>query len=409
MTEPTLHLLPLRHGAPRSGGTLPFTLRIVPPQPDGVATRPRLNLALVIDRSGSMSGAPLEHAKRAAATVVSALRPDDRVAVVVYDDAVRVLIPSSPANDPSGMRHAIASVQAGGSTALHAGWVEGGTQVGQHLDSQAINRVILLSDGQANVGLREPNAIGDHTAGLAERGITTTTLGLGRSFNEDLLLTMAERGAGSYYYVESPNDLARIFAEELDGLTATFGVEVRLAFRSGVDARIGRLLNDLPESEGGWSLPDLIAGVPVDLGAELSVPPLQGDAALLGELVLSWRPPGQGERLERSVALSLPLLDDAAYRALPEDAEVRVLLAELEAAALKDRAVAALDRGDRAAVGQLLFDATALLQAAPASPATEQAMADLELLEASLEAGDDAVTRKQMVTQAYRTKRSKKG
>lgn len=404
MTQPALHFLPLRPAAPRGGGRLPFVLRIAAPVA-ATAPRPGLNLALVIDRSGSMSGAPLEHAKQAASTLVSALRPDDRVAVVSYDDTVQVLVPSTLAADPGSIRRHIGSLRPGGSTALHDGWIEGGSQVGQHLDPGAINRVILLSDGQANVGPRDPAHIGEHTAGLFERGVSTTTLGLGRSFNEDLLLAMAERGGGRFHFVESPADLARIFTEELEGLITTVGTEVELGFRSGVDARIERLFNDLPAREGGYALPDLIAGVPLDLGGELQLPPLAGAAALFGEFALSWRPSDGSASGSAVLPCQLPLLDDDAWAALPEDDEVRALLAELEAADLKERAIAALDQGDRAGVAALLSRARGVLASAPASPRSERELADVDLLEQALAARDDALTRKHMTFQAYRTKR----
>jgi Ca-activated chloride channel family protein len=407
MNQPRFHLLPLRHAAPKAGGTLPFVLRIVPPQPAASSRRPPLNLALVIDRSGSMSGAPLEHAKRAAATVVSALRPEDRVAVVAYDDSVQLPVPSTLATDPGGIRRAIASLRSGGSTALHDGWVAGGQQVGLHLDPTALNRVILLSDGQANVGVRDPATLGDHCAGLFERGISTSTLGLGRSFNEDLLVTMAERGGGNYFFVESPDDLVRIFAEELDGLVATYGIDARLDFRSGVDARIERLLNELPRRDDGFVLPDLVAGLPLEVGGELLLPPLTGDAALLGEFVIAWRAPDGATRHESAVPLQLPLLEAHAYAAFPEDDEVRAILAELEAAHLKERAVAALDSGDRAGVASLLRQASAILQAAPASPRTERELEDLDLLDQTLQADDTVLFRKHGRTQAYRTKRGR--
>ena len=124
------------------------------------------------------------------------LRADDRVSVVAFDDTTETVIASTPAADKARLKAGIARIDARGSTALHAGWVEGGVQVGAHLAPGHLNRVILFTDGQANVGETRPDAICNDVHGLATRGVSTSTLGIGADYNEDLLEAMARSGDG---------------------------------------------------------------------------------------------------------------------------------------------------------------------------------------------------------------------
>jgi len=119
----------------------------------GLPERPPLNLALVIDRVGSMSGEPLHEAKRCATLMIESLKASDRASVVAYDDTVQVFAESQPVKSKEKFKAAIAHIHDGGSTNLHGGWLKGAEQAAKHLDPAVISRVLLLSDGNANVGL----------------------------------------------------------------------------------------------------------------------------------------------------------------------------------------------------------------------------------------------------------------
>src|SRR5205823_2357672 len=129
-----------------------IVVRVVPPTMRATGERPALNLALVLDRSGSMSGDKLIAAKAAAAYVIRALQRDDRVGVTIFDDKVETIAPSTTAQDKTALLLALEKVHCGSTTALHAGWVEGGLQAARHIDARRLNRVLLLTDGLANVG-----------------------------------------------------------------------------------------------------------------------------------------------------------------------------------------------------------------------------------------------------------------
>jgi len=130
-------------------------------------------------------------------------------------------------------------------------------QVSQFLNAE-LNRVILLSDGLANVGETNPDAIASDVHGLAKRGVSTSTMGLGDDYNEDLLEAMARSGDGNYYYIASAEQLPSILEQELQGLTATFGSAATLHLEPQGDVVVADVLNDLDvDASGQFKLPNL--------------------------------------------------------------------------------------------------------------------------------------------------------
>jgi Ca-activated chloride channel family protein len=182
------------------------------------ARRAPMNLAIVLDRSGSMEGAKLEKARQAAAMAVDKLGDDDFFSLVTYDDQTDLLIaPERVGNRDhrEELKARIHRIQAGGSTALHAGVVLGAKQVRRFFEKERVNRVILLSDGIANVGPSSTSALAGLGRELRTDGIAVSTIGLGDDYNEDLMTALAEASNANYYYVKDAEKLPGIFAEEL--------------------------------------------------------------------------------------------------------------------------------------------------------------------------------------------------
>ncbi len=212
--------------------------------------RAPVNIALVIDKSGSMSGQKIAHARDAALGAIDRLNGDDIVSVVAYDSSVTILVPATKASDKRAIRAGIERLEANGSTALYAGTCKGAQEVRKFLDRNRVNRVILLSDGQANVGPDTPGALGDLGASLAKEGMSVTTLGLGHGYNEDLMTQLAQRSDGNHAFIERADDLARIFNAEFGDVLAVVAQEVVLEIICGEGVRPVRVLGRDAEIAG---------------------------------------------------------------------------------------------------------------------------------------------------------------
>ncbi|MGO9586776.1 MAG: vWA domain-containing protein [Limisphaerales bacterium] len=190
--------------------------------------RTPLNLAVVLDKSGSMTGAKLEKTKQAAMQLVDRLAPNDVFSLVIFSDEARVLVPAQQVEDKEALKEKIEGIEAGGSTALYAGVKTGARQLQEYFSSKRINRVILLSDGLANVGPSSPHALRQLGRQLAESGVSVTTIGVGDDYNEDLMAGLAEASDANYYYVQDTEKLPEIFAKELGELLTVAAREIRI-------------------------------------------------------------------------------------------------------------------------------------------------------------------------------------
>lgn len=195
--------------------------------------RPPVNVAIVIDNSGSMGGSKIDQARRAAIAAIKRLRDDDIVSVVLYNSTVSVLVPATKASDRDSIIRQIESVKAGGSTALFAGVSKGAAENRKFLRDESVNRVILLSDGQANVGPSSPAELENLGAALVKEKISVSTLGLGLGYNEDLMSGLAIAGSGNHMFIEEADDLVAVFNKEFNDLLSVvagdFEIEAILA------------------------------------------------------------------------------------------------------------------------------------------------------------------------------------
>jgi Ca-activated chloride channel family protein len=407
MPEPKIELIPIRNGL-RSDGptTLDVLVRIIPPTPEVHFVRPPINLGLVIDRSGSMAGAKkMDYARAAACFAVEQLLPSDQISVTIFDSEVETIAPNAPAVDKPGLIRRIGEINPRGATALHAGWKEGGNQVEKGRLSEGLNRVILLSDGLANEGVTDPNAIAADVRALAARGVGTTTMGLGDDYNEDLMQAMGEAGDGNYYYIESPVQLVDIFHTEMMGLMANLGQKVSLGLEPEGGSEVVEVLNDLERNAlGRLMLPNLVVGIPIPVVVRLKIPPTSREAEVC-RFRLAWDDPhGEGRRTLRA-SLVLPVLPSTEWEALANDPEVAEQVALMMAARAKKEAIAAYDRGDMLGTMGMVDLAYNQTMAMPGSPMIRKELDEIAKLKADLAQGEGAKFRKRSAWQAFTRKR----
>ena len=350
------------------------------------ASRSPLNLSLVIDRSGSMQGAKLRAARAAAAHLVRRLRPEDRLSIVVYDDQVDTLVPTTQASNAQDILRAIRQIDAGGSTNLSGGWLRGRELVAETHDAHALNRVLMLTDGQANVGIQDPAQLAALTASARERGITTTTIGFGEDYDEHLLRAMSDEGGGQLYYIERPDQAPGVFAHEIDGLLDVCAQNVTVEFRPepGVLITCRHSYPMVAGRANTFSLGDLYAAEPKPVLFEILLdhaPPLID--LQIATVVVSATVIENGQIEQRTI--SLPININLSQGAHTEPVIEREALL-LEAARAREAAMEAQQQGDfNGARNTLLFTQRKLRQAGLDDADLIEEAQDLDSLAASMD------------------------
>src|SRR6266403_1176890 len=260
----TLRVTPDRDYIYRSGSREVIVQVEIEARKNDEARRAPMNLYMVLDRSGSMEGAKLEKARQAAAMAVDKLNDDDIFSLVTYDDQTDLLIPPECVggrDHREELKTRIHRIQAGGSTALHAGVVLGAKQVRHFFDKERVNRVILLSDGLANVGPSSSSDLARLGRELRGDGISVSTIGLGDDYNEDLMTALAEASNANYYYLKDAEKLPGIFAQELGSARSLLArtITIRIEAPDGVHLKeiIGQPDIDCHDRTAEIKIPEL--------------------------------------------------------------------------------------------------------------------------------------------------------
>jgi len=188
-----------------------------------------LNLALVIDKSGSMAdGDKMSRVKESLRVMLEKLRDDDVVSIIVFDTDAEILFPAQRIGNGDKIRRAVESIEPNGSTNLHAGLMLGYKEAQKNFQKDATNRVILLTDGIANVGTIEPKKIAAESSEFNGRGVDLSTIGVGLELNNDLLRTLAKSGRGLYHFVADYKDIDKVFVTEIQSLLSAVARNVRV-------------------------------------------------------------------------------------------------------------------------------------------------------------------------------------
>lgn len=290
--------------------------------------------------------------------------------------------------------------------------MRGGLEVSGHLDNDAINRVLLITDGQANVGEVRVDRIVAQAGELAAKGVSTSTIGIGRDFNEDLLMPMAEAGQGNAWHVQEPQDMVRIFDTELQGLVMQIGHNVTFGIKTGEGITVAEVLNDFEtDGSGRYKLPNLKANSPLDIVVRLRVPPHEtGRNGNLAEFSLAYisQDSKTTETLQVEFAGVFDLTEAVAL--LPENGEVTKAVQLLMNARARREAMDQMDRRDYTGAQASLkkvSDSTDLLFSVMPSREVEEELEKLDRLSQSLDNRDnDMLARKQM---AYQRESIRKG
>ncbi len=348
-----------------------------------VAERPPMSVAIVIDHSGSMEGEPLARAKAAARGLVDRLGPRDHAALVQYDSTAEVLVAAVPVDVEGKARllAAIDSIWDRGGTNIGAGLELGRDEVLKSVGPGRVNRVILLSDGNANEGLLTVPEFARLASNASERGVRISTVGLGDSYNEDLMQAVAEHGRGRYYYAQDAAALDAVFAGELKSLAGTVATQTELRLTPACGAEIVEVFGYETRRDGqtvivpladlaGGDRRKIVARVKVPAGsagharpraeareqrpwseAQPSDPERRADASgrRVDVLAATFSHSGAkgGERTTTAIVLGVEVTNDADKVAATADKDVLAKVAQVETSVTLRKAADAYASGDR--------------------------------------------------------------
>ncbi|HNB20517.1 MAG TPA: VWA domain-containing protein [Agitococcus sp.] len=331
-------------------------------------TQRQLNIALVIDRSGSMAGSSLKYALDAAQNVIDQLSPTDIISVVAFDDVISTIISPQHAINKQDLKQRIRQIRAGGTTNLSGGWLEGCKHVQTHYNPTAINRVLLLTDGQANEGITDKRILTNTAAKKAEQGIITTTLGFGANFEEDLLISIAKAAQGNFYFIQSKDEASQVFSIELESLKSVVAQNLTATLTPIGNVSIEQCLTSHHQEKIGntmtISLGDVYANEDKLLGLTLNLP-CQEHIGLNSLLSVTFSADIVNhhhiEQVHGELTVNLPIVS-VEEAAIAPSTGVRIDIARLKIACAKDTALRLADQKQFVPAQQTLISLISQLQ-----------------------------------------------
>lgn len=263
-----------------------------------------VNVALVIDRSGSMEGEPLEYVKRACAHVVDLLTPDDVLSIITFEETVEVIMPARRVAQPDLIKQHIARIVPGNTTNLFDGLYAGGAQAGSVPLQGYVTRVLLLTDGEPTAGLKDFASIVGQVAELKNRGITVTALGFGPEYNEELMAGIARRSGGNYYYIARPEQIPEVFRQEMETILGVTAKNARLTLHLPRGCVVRQVYGSPPafgRRTAEISLGDMERGATTNKLWEMDWEPRMTGTYRVAKAILSWDDSSTG-RIETASA-----------------------------------------------------------------------------------------------------------
>lgn len=352
------------------GGTAYLQVTITTADIGVPSDRKPMNLAIVLDRSGSMGDErKMDYAKKAFNSLIDQLRTDDILSVVIYDDVIDVLRRAKRiGGEKAAIKRLIDEVYPRGSTNLGGGLLEGLRQAQKNVGREYVNRVILLSDGLANVGITNPTELNRTAQRYRNQSISVTAMGVGLDYNENLMMGLAESGGGNYYFIERPNDLSSIVRKEMNMLSSVLAQNATINIKLGNGVRVNDIIGcEYRNESGSFVIPvgDLYANDRRDFTIELFIP--EGTGALTvarGELRY------ESDKVSRgypTFSATVKYTRDYVQIEKNRDLEVQAR-ADIAVSTRKvEQAMKAMDEGDHVAAERHLEEAQMMLHSSPAA------------------------------------------
>jgi Ca-activated chloride channel family protein len=313
------------------------------------ANRPPVNLAIVLDRSGSMSGDKIEQAKEAAIQAIRRMGAKDRISIVAYSNHAETIASAQSAKNAEKLVNLVRQLKANGGTALFAGVNQGAAELRKNLDGEYFNRIILLSDGLANQGPSSTEDLVRLGRALVKEDISVSTVGLGSGYNEDLMAGLAKEGQGNLYFAETSKELPGIFDAEIgDALNVVArNATLRIELETGV--RPLRLIGRqgvIHENHVEIEIKQLYGGQEKFALLEVEVPAGKAkEKKNLARIVAKFNAAGNGAVISRKAVVSCAFSEKEKEVTASINEKVVVAYVDNQVADAKDVAIALADEG----------------------------------------------------------------
>lgn len=353
-----------------------------------------INLTLVLDRSGSMAGTKLRNLKEAVKRIIDQLDPADVISIVTFETRTSVLFPAQPASDKEALKREVDSIKDGGGTNMAKGLAEGLKQVQKYLGPEKASRLVLLTDGEVTDKEADSRREADNAGAL---GIPLIGLGLGKKWNEDFVLDLADRsilaagsGTGRADYIQDPDDAIRIFQEVFNSMQVIArDVSVNIRMVQGLEARrvwqVTPMINDL----GLRTIQGRAIVIPIgeleQNGAsylcEIMLPPRPAGIVRIAQADVSYTLPKQGQ-LREAVDLILTFSEDPQqYNQM--NGRVMNIVERVQAFKLQTQALSEAEMGDVGQATQKLRQAVTILLSQGEQELADQMQKEADQLEKS--------------------------
>lgn len=357
----------------------------------------------------SNSISKIEQAKSAAIKAVEKLNNGDFISIICFDDKANILVEATKitSKNKKDIIFKIKSIVVGGSTNLHEGWLKSATEVAKNISEKYVNRVIILTDGQTNVGILDSREIENNVFKLYKKSISTTCIGLGEGFNEKLLEAMSNSGGGNFYFIENNSELESMFNDEFSGLSNVVATEVKLKFIPG-QAIIKKQLNSFLEKDGEFLLNNILNFKTLDILFEFNVKVNKKQKNIeVGKLLLTYKNE-VGITIEKEIELIIPVVSKETWDNMEYNKEVKVQETLMIVANNKFQMASAIEKGDLGfAKGLMASSASAIGSSGYSDDRLSKETASLN---ATLSASDNMNLenlKKTILYQSYQTRNSK--
>lgn len=407
------------------------------------AKRQPLNISLVIDVSGSM-GSPISYentsfnnnfpnnmnnnlnniflqqqqpnfeskldlVKKAAINAVNSMSEGDYVSVVAFDSYVNVVLESLQLtkDNKSEVILKINQLTIAGATNLHGGWLEGCKQVAKNKSKEFLNRVVVLTDGQTNNGERNPDVIATDVMNVYDKGVSTTTFGVGSDFNENLLQDMANSGGGNFYYIEKEEEFAKMFNEEFDGINNIAAFDIKCKLNLENKFKVVENYNNLKVSGDNYLLPVLYKDSKMYLLFKISTDNLLIKDKSLGNIEINYKN-RKSKDVKETINLDIQVIKDKEWNELEDNEEMKVQEVLLTVAKRKEEASREISNGNILRAKEILSDSLSLVGSSCVNDvrlSTETEQLNQTLLDSETKSSESL--KKDIFYQSYKTRSSR--